>query len=355
MSTLRTLPLALGIFLAGGCDQIESLTGIKLGGAADPQEVVAAARNELDAGDLPAAMSQYETIAKENEDVALAQIGLAYTQLLAGQYDKADKTLQNAQGIEGLEDSVKNEISLRRALVALRKGDLNNIKKHGEASGLPAGQVLAAEAYLADAESDSAIPLLESASSAGGEVGSTAKTYLDYLNDSETGRAQLAEATALWALGQREEACETAEELLKFLPAEYGKRDELLLLWAGRAVASGRPAVAEGLLDDMSGAPEGQAWRVQATRAMILVANDEFDEATAVLTGLAQGGAPADGLADAIATAAAISDDADFARNLVGNLNTAAAARGLMAAGANDAAKSAAPSGTTFAKYLENL
>jgi tetratricopeptide (TPR) repeat protein len=353
MSTLRTLPLLMGLTLLGGCDLLKDF-GIDLGGKKDPAALVGPARDALDGNDLPGAMDKYQEIAAANPDVVEAKIGLAYMQLLSGQNDKADATLAEALAIEGIDDSVKNELNLRRALVALRKGDLENIRKYGELSNLPAGKVLAAEVYLADAETDSAIPLLEQASSQGsGEVKAAAAKYLDYLNDQETGRAQLAEATALWALGQREEACETAAELLAYLPTDFAQRDELLLLWAGRAVASGLPGSAEGMLDEMGGAPDGHAWRVQATRALVAVANEDFDGAKQTFANLGAGGAPADGIADALATAAAISSNKEFATEITTGLKSNALARGLMAAGATDAAKGAAPSGV-FSQFLES-
>ena len=361
MSKLRTLPgiirltlLGGALTMMGGCDQVNGLLADFGIGEVDPAAVVAPAEGKLKDGDLPGALSEYKGIVEANPDVAEAHIGLAYVQMLAGKYDAADGTLKKAQEIEGLEENVQNEIKLRRALVALRNGDLENTQNYGESSGLPAGLVLAAEVYLADAEADAAIPLLEQAKSNGsGSVKSAAATYLDYLGDAETGRAQLAEATALWALGQRADACETAEELLRFLPPEYEERDQLLLLWAGRAVASGQPGVAEGLLDEMGGTVPDQVWRAQATRALIAVANEDYETGREIFTALGQGGAPADGLADALATAAAISGDASFAESIAGGVGTAAVARGLLAAGADGAAKDAAPGSSMLARYLE--
>lgn len=326
-----------------------------LGGPPDVNQIVAPAMGKLTDGDLPGALSAYEGIAKENPTIPEAQIGLAYVQMLAGQNDKADSTLKSILDIEKLEDDVRNEVYLRRALVALRAGEVEDVKDFGEKSNLPAGQVLAAEVYLADAESDAAIPLLEKAASGGsGSIKQAAQTYLDYLGDQETGRAQIAEATALWALGQRSDACEAAEDLLRFLPVEYEQRDQMLLLWANRAVTSGQPGIAEGLLDEMSGAPDpDQVWRMQATRALISVANGEHDAGIETFTQLGQGGAPTDGLADAIATAAAISGDAGFAEKVAGGVKSAAVARGLLAAGADGAAKQAAPGSSMLANYLE--
>jgi tetratricopeptide (TPR) repeat protein len=348
MPSLRTLPVLLALTPLTGCDMVMDL----IGGSSDPAEVVAPARQALEAGELPDAATKYQEIVAAKPDVVDARVGLAYTQLLAGKLDDADRTLDEALMIEGITDAQKSEISLRRAIVALRKGDLDGTRKHGEASGLPAGQVLAGEVYLADAEAASAVPLFEQASQSGsGSVRDAAKKYLEYLNDPD--RAQLAEATALWALGQREEACETAEDLIRYLPQGTADRDQLLLLWAGRAVASGKPGVAEGLLDEMAGAPDGQVWRVQATRALVAVANGDLDSAAATFEALSKGGAPEDGMRDAIATAAAISNDADFARRISQGMESDAIARGLHAAGATSDAKSRGATGT-LSRFLES-
>lgn len=354
MSMLRTLPLILGLSLLTGCAMIEDLTGISLTTPPNADEVVAPAMDKLKEGDLPGAMAEYKSLAEQHPDVIEVQIGLSYTQMLAGNFDAADGTLSKALDTPELPDDKKAELTLRRALIALRQGNLEKTQQYGESSGLPAGMVLAAEVYLGDAEADSARPLLEKAAASGsGTVKQAAQSYLDALDDADSGRAQLAEATALWALGQRNEACETAEELLRFLPPELESRDEMLLLWAGRSVTSGRPGVAEGLLDEMGQAPGGQAWRVQATRSLIAVANEDYEGARAILSALGEAGAPADGLADAIATAAAISTDADFAREIGAGVESSAIARGLLAAGADDAAAAAAPSSSMLARYLE--
>lgn len=350
MSTLRNLLLLAGLTLVTGCDQITEL----LGGASDPESILAPARQSLDAGDLPDALVKFREIEQANPNLVEAKVGLSYALLLAGDLDQADRTLEQAMGLDSATDLQKSEINLRRAIIALRKGDLASTQKYGEASTLPAGLVLAAEVYLADAETGAAIPLFERAAASGtGEVRKTAKTYLDYLNDQASGRAQLAEATALWALGQREEACEAAEELLRFLPPTFEARDELLLLWAGRAVAAGRAGVAEGLLDEMAGSPPDQVWRVQATRALVAVANQDFESAESTFANLKAGGAPIDGLTDAIATAAAISKDRAFARKISEGMESDAVARGLHEAGASVAAKNAGASGT-FSRFLES-
>jgi hypothetical protein len=339
----------MGLSLIAGCDQVMAL----INPAKDPDALVAPAQDALKKGDLPAALEEYKKIAAENEKVAEAKVGHAYLQMLAGDLDGADKSLSDALAIEGLEDKVKGQINLRRALVALKKGDLTNVQKYGEASGLPAGKVMAAEVYLSDAEAASAMPLLEQASSEGeGAVKDAAKAYLEYLQDTESVRPQLAEATALWALGKREEACEAAEALLPNLPAEFPQRNDLLLLWAGRAASAGRPSVAQALLDDMGGAPENQAWRVSATRALVAVANEDYETARSLFAALSEG-APVDGLADARATAAAISKDQAFAKEIAAGVKSNAVARGLLQAGDTSAAKEAADSGA-FSRYLES-
>ncbi|MFK7928057.1 MAG: tetratricopeptide repeat protein [Myxococcota bacterium] len=349
------LALLLGTPLVSGCAMIEDMTGISLTTPANPDAIVAEAMDKLKEGDLPGAMAEYTSLVEQNPDVVEAKIGLSYTQMLAGDFDGADSTLAKAIETKDLPPETVAELTLRRALVALRTGDVENTQKYGEASGLAAGQILAAEVYLADAEADSARPLLEQAASSGtGTVKAAAQSYLEALDDEESGRAQLAEASALWALGRRAEACEAAEELLRLLPPELESRDEMLLLWAGRAVTSGQAGGAEGLLDEMGQAPEGQAWRVQATRALIAVANEDYDGARETLAALGSAGAPADGLVDAIATAAAISNDSEFAREIGKGVESSAIARGLMAAGADDAAKAAAPSSSMLARYLEN-
>ena len=343
--TLVALTLALS-----GCDQVMAL----INPAKDPAAIVEDAQGKLKSGELPDAASAYDKLAGENKDVTEVLIGQAYTQFLAGKYDKADSTLEAALSKEDLSDEVKGEIMLRRALIALKNNNLENVKNFGEQSEMAAGQVLAAEVYLADAEADAAIPLLTKAKSGGsGAVKRAASEYLEYIEDEDTGRAQLAEATALWALGQRAEACETAADLLSYMPADFEGRDALLLMWAGRAVTSERPDEAESLLDQMGAPPEGQAWRVQATRGLVHVARGETEEGKAIFMALGQGGAPQDGLADALATAAAVSGDGDFAKEMTAGLGTAAAARGLMEAGAMGAAKEEAPSGP-LKDYLEN-
>src|SRR5690606_4419660 len=119
-------------------------------------------------GNLTGAADAYDALAKEHPEAVNVAIGQSYMQMLAGNFDGADKTLQAAEATAG---EAVGEIKLRRALVALRAANLDGAKKYGRESEMPAGQVLAAEVHLADAEVDEAIKLLKEARGASGVVG----------------------------------------------------------------------------------------------------------------------------------------------------------------------------------------
>ena len=222
------------------------------------------ANQALKDGDWTGAAEQYATLSADHADSVHVAIGQAYIQLLSGDTSAADATLAAVEEIAGEQ---VGEIKLRRALVALEADDFDAVKLHGAASGLPEGRLLAAEVHLVDLDSDDAASVLRDLVGAGGAVGQTASTYLEMLDDQILGG--LAETTALWALGDRNGAVESAEELVKALPDDNDSKAEQTLLWAGRAATSGQPSVANSLLDDLSFPPSGQAWRVQATRAII--------------------------------------------------------------------------------------
>lgn len=341
MKTYRVLPLLVLFGFGAMCL-----------GAGDSPEITKDADDKLSAGDFPGAASAYADIATKNPDSSFAQQGLAYSKLLEGDYDAADKALAIAEGkVTDKPDEVA-KIKLRRAIVALRKGDLDNVKLFGKASGLPAGAVLAGEVFLSESENDEAISLFKKAAADGdGAVKETAETYLKMLESDDGPTQGLAEATAAWALGLRQNAVEVAEELVKELPEDQADKGELILLWAGRAVTSGRAQTAANLLDALAAPPEGQAWRMQAIRAMIMVADGDVDGAANTLDALELAGAPADGLADARATAAALAKDGEAAKRLAGSVSTVAVARGLFEAGATDEAKSRASG--NFGKFVE--
>jgi hypothetical protein len=86
---------------------------------------------------------------------------------------------------------------------------------------------------------------------------------------------------------------------------------------------------------------------------MVQIASGKNDEGIKTFSGLSAAGAPADGLADALATAAALAKDKETAKMLAGSVESVAAARGLYQAGAVGVAKSAAPPDSDFAKFLE--
>lgn len=296
-------------------------------GVSGPSADLAVARGQelLKRGEIAASRSAFEEALQSEPSHAEASTSLAFTQLITGDYRAADATLATALTHATAERAPA--LHLRRALVAQRAHRLDDVQSHGERSGLPAGLVLAAEVYLADAEADAAIPLLRRARQGDDPVvAETARRYLTYLADTESGRAQLAEAVALWALGQRGEGVETAYELLLFMPGRTERRDEELLLWAGRAVASGQPVLAGDLLDSMASPPAGHAWRVQATRAMVSVADGDIDEALDRFSMLEEGGAPLDGLADARLTAASLVPDHPTRRRLLADLGGPGAA-----------------------------
>ncbi len=335
----------LGIIL--GCVGGESLLGS--GGG----EVNAEATRLLQAGDLPGAASEYERLAAEHPDSVEVAIGLAYTQLLAGDTAAADRTLAAIEPKAG--DQV-GEVRLRRALVALGAKNLDQVKVHGAASGLPEGQLLAAEVSLVDLDSEKATETLRALKDTPGVVGETARTYLSMLESQNSVMGSLAEATALWALGDRQGSCEVAEDLVRSLPADDPDKDAQLLLWAGRAVTSGLPGVARSLIDEIAFPPEGQEWRWQATKAMVLVAEGDTERGIAqfetLKTGVAAGSVPRDGLDDALATACAIAPDPETAKELVAGVESAAAARCLLEVGASAEARLAAPPGT-LKQFLE--
>jgi hypothetical protein len=86
---------------------------------------------------------------------------------------------------------------------------------------------------------------------------------------------------------------------------------------------------------------------------MIAIADGEPQRGVEIFTALASMGPPADGLSDALATAAALTDDREIAKQLAGSVESAAGARGLFEAGAVRAAATKAPAGP-YKTFLEN-
>lgn len=330
--------------LVGGCDTITGLIGGDDGSAAHT-----AAEASLKSGDLPAAADGWESAQMEHPENVDVASGAAFSLLLKGDPGAADQALAAVEPTAG--DRLP-EVKMRRALVALEAGDLDAVGEHGRASGLPAGKLLAAEVALADGESDDAIALFREVKSAGGSLGRLAGDYLERLDDEDMMATGLAEAEALWALGERKVGVETAEALVQGLPEDREEKGELVLLWAGRAVSVGAWETAQGLIDPLTFPPDGQKWRMDAIQAMVYCVQGELDACKAEFDKLDRTG-PATGVADARATAAYLiaEDHPDAATDLVGSVKSNAAARALLATGDAGMAQQASPGGV-LDKYL---
>lgn len=330
-------PLLLGTALVAlsGC--------FLLPGDEAAREAATQAESRLKSGDLPGAADDYDAAAAAHPGQVDVATGAAFMALQRGNAEAADRFLADAEAEAG---ERLPEVKLRRALVALEVGELEQVKAHGLASGLPLGQLLAAEVALADGEREEAQGLLQPASGAGGEVGRTADAYLALLGAEDPLVAGMSEAQALWALGLRKVAVKSVEEVALNLPDTFAGRDEQLLLWAGRAATSGETQVARSLLDALIFPPEGQQWRKLATQGLVACAEGDGDTCVRTLASL-EGTAPADGLADARATGAMLigPTDPDAARKLAGPYVSNAAARALLEAGDVSAARESSPGG----------
>jgi hypothetical protein len=316
--------------------------------------LVAKGQAEMVAGNLPAAADTYGqgvTAFPGNVDLAT---GGAFVALLQGDAARADQLLAAVE--PGAGDRLP-EIQLRRALVALHEGHLDDVKRYASRSDLPMARLLAAEVALTDGDRSEAERVLRTLTQPGAAVplavAETAKQYLDLLDDKDPLVAGLSEVQALWALGRRDVAVRAAEGIVKALPEGEGS-DARLLLWAGRAAAVREVEVARSLLDAMVVTPPDQQWRKLATQALVVCADGRSTECLAefdVLTALPR--VPIDGLADARATAAMLvaKDDPATATALAGPYLTDASARALHAAGADQAAWEASRS-DLFAEFL---
>lgn len=344
--TLSRLVVVAGLlWTTAGCDQIQPLIDGLTGGGGVSEEV----KQELKQGNLSSAEQKLvQTVQANPADVEAAE-HLAYAQMMRGDYAAADGTLKNA--LEGAAEEKKPGLNLRRAIVALRARDLDSVRVHGLASGLPEGLLLAAEVEIQDLNDEEARKLLEQLQNNPGVVGATATKYLELYNGSPEMNS-LADVTALWALGLRKEACDNASQVIPDLPDDEAKAP-LMLLWAGRAVTSGQVEVASALLAEMPppSDPE-QRWRYVATQAIVAIAEGRYSEGISKLDAL-EGAAPADGLADARATAAAVSGDPEIAKQIVGDLESVSVFMGLREAGAQDAAMEAVPADAKIKDFLE--
>jgi hypothetical protein len=311
----------------------------------------------LDAGDLPGAASQFEALYAAHPTSLPVGIGHAYFQLITGDITGADQTLAGLEAEASDEDRAK--LRLRRAMVAIDgvlmgEDTFEAIQLHAHASGLTVAKLIEAEWLLVDWQPDEAEAMFRELADEPGIVGETAETYLGWLMlDDEIGEG-VANMYAQWALGDIQPALDNVKEaLLTDEPLPFENTDEMLLVWAGRAASQRYDELALGLLDQMDG-PAGQPWRMHSTRAIVAVTTGDIEGATGLLDMLgAMPDVPADGLADARATACMLAPDKVVAKKLVEGLESAAAARCLMLAGAPQAAKQAAPQGI-LKSYLEN-
>lgn len=317
----------------GGCQIVQSLLN-------NPEAALADADAKLKAGDLAGATAVYEEAVKKSPTNVDVASGAAYAKVLGGDFAAADAYLAAAEATAA---ERTNEVKLRRAFVAMEAGDLDKVKEYAAGSGLPAGQLIAGEAELADGNRDAAKALFEAAKADSGQVGATATTYLDLMADANPLVAGLSEAQALWALGQRRIAVRSVEDLVKAYAESRDDGGDQLLLWAGRAAAVGETAIAYSLLDSITVPPAGQGWRVQATRAMATCVDGEGAKCLELFEAL-RPGAPADGYVDARATAAlAIAEtDPTTAKALVDGMRGDAVARAYAAIGDKAAASGAA-------------
>ena len=248
---------------------------------ADPGAgAVQAAEASLRAGDLAAAEASFQQVLATTPTHLDAAIGASYLAMLRGDAKGADAILAAAEA--GAGDAL-GTVKVRRAMLAVELGDMAAVRSHGEASGLPQGHLLAAEAAMAGAEVDAAITLLESASAGGGAAASTAKHYLDLLNHDDFGRAAVAELYALWAMGSREAAAKSAPDVVSGLDDAAEDKGAELLFWAGRAASVGEAEAAAHLLSALSGKPPGQAWRVNATQTLVDCADGDAESCTSGL------------------------------------------------------------------------
>ncbi len=291
----------------------------------DPATETAAAEALLSSGNLAGAAAVYDAAmqkAPENVDVVS---GAAYVKLLQGNPAAADALLASLEPKAGAR---LPEVKMRRALVAMKNGDLDAVKSLATAAGTPEGRLLVAEVGLADGDRAGAKAALEGLTGEAGVVGETAAAYLDLINDTNPLISGLSEAQALWALGQRPIAVRSVEDLVRAYAEDRDDGGAQLLLWAGRAATVGEPAIATNLLDSIPVAPAGQLWRVQATRALVACAEGNGEGCLAGMQAI-ESLAPADGLADARATGALLiaERDGETARRLLEGQSGDGAAR----------------------------
>ena len=334
--------LTFPAWLLAGCDLIEGLTG------PDVSETVTEAATKLRSGDLPGAAAKYTEASKLLPADYDAAVGASYVSMLQGDYDAADAYLAAMQPSAG-EERV-GEVLLRRAMVAMRAGEFLKAKQFAMDSGLDMGKLFAAEIALIDGEAEEAIALLRKVKEP--DPKSLAKKYLAYLASDDEWLFMVAESQALWALGDHKVAIRNIEKPLANV--DFDGRQEILLLWAGRAAVIREAEIAQRLLDMIDTLPESQVWRRDATQAIIHCASASVASCKQGLANL-EALAPSAGLEDARVTAAQLIAEAypEDAKEIVDGIETNSAARVLQSVGDLSGAKSASTGGA-FENYLRD-
>ncbi|MEC8193550.1 MAG: hypothetical protein VX127_12495 [Myxococcota bacterium] len=315
-----------------------TLHGCSLFGGDAGLEATLAAKKQMKAGQLVAAADAFDAAAKAHPDSIDAASGAALAALMRGDAEAADAFLAGVQSEAGERTA---EVRMRRAIVAQRAKDWDAMREHGEASGMNAGLLLAGEAALADGEREEAEALFQRV---GGDAEPVAREYIRLLNSENPVIAGMSEAQALWALGLRKVAVKSVAPVLADYPREEGDRDEQLLIWSSRATSVRETETARALLK-LVRASGKLAWRKAANAALVDCADGNAGRCKRGLDKL-EDSAPADGLADARVTAAALiaRKDPQAAKDLAGPYRSAGAARALYSAGARQmAARSATP------------
>lgn len=323
--------------------------------AAERNSALAAADARLAGFDLPAAENGYRDASRDPEAALGAAIGASYLAFLRGDVVEADRALATVEATAG---TARDGIRLRRAMLALEVGKIDRAVELCKANELPAARMIRAEDHLSTGRAEEARALLDPLSRGGDGVAQLARNYLRLLDHPNHLVHGLADSQALWALGAREDALASALPLLPLLTETSDVASGDLLLWAGRAATGGRPEEGLALLDAVGEPPVNQGWRVEATRAIALVALGRDAEGLRIFASLSKRASRpdvmADGLADARATAITLSRDKDTALELADDLQTAAVAVALLHAGEREAALKAAPPGTVIRTYLES-
>lgn len=288
-------------------------------GAMRPGADLDPASAALRAGNFEIAEAAFEAGVRADPQGLEARVGRSYLHLLSGQFDEADRLLAEAGGAH---PEALPALDLRRALVALRRGDLDAVRRLGERSGLPAGRLLAAEVHLVDGDRAAARAHFVAVERDPGGVGGAARAYLALLDHPDPHAPALADAQALWAVGLRPLAVRAADAPVRALAGGGPER----LLWAGRAAVVGETARARSLVEGLD--DPALAWSVDAVRAHADCADGRVAECRAGLDALV-GRAPADALEDARVTAASLvaERDPEAARGIVEGVRGDAAAR----------------------------